>query len=116
MCILTFINTAWAINYGGPIDLESKLNSAEQQILKNVSDGEIANLAQMSGEKREITASFVEALLTGEFKRLNINRHGVNIKNSKILIPLNSKLGLRLVRVPFEVQFTNCDFMGNVDF
>jgi uncharacterized protein YjbI with pentapeptide repeats len=96
--------------------LESRLNSAEQQILKNVSEGKLANLVQGSGEKREITAEFVEALLTGEFKKLNIHRHGVNIKNAKILIPPNNKLDLKLALIPFEVKFTNCDFIGPVDF
>src|SRR5665647_1049568 len=115
ICILIFINTALATNYGGPIDLESKLNRAEQQILQKISDGKEADLKE-SGAKSEITARFVEALLTGEFKRLNIHRHGVNIKNAKILIPLDNKLDLKLAKVNFEVIFINCDFIGEVNF
>jgi uncharacterized protein YjbI with pentapeptide repeats len=95
--------------------LEFKLNRAEEQILQKVSDGKEADLKE-SGVKSEITARFVEALLTGEFKRLNIHRHGVNIKNAKILIPLDDKLDLKLAKIPFEVKFTNCDFIGPVDF
>ena len=113
--ILTFINTAFAVNYGGPIDLESKLNRAEEQILQKVSDGKEADLKE-SGIKSDITAKFIESLLSGEFKRLNIHRHGVNIKNARILIPLDGKLDLKLAKIPFEVKFTDCDFIGPVDF
>ena len=117
MCTLTFINIALAINYGGPIDLEYKLNDEEKLILQQVSDGKAAEMYnKKSGIKSEIPARFLEALLTGEFKGLNIHRHGVIIQNARILIPPGGKLDLKLAKVSFEVKFINCDFVGKVDF
>ena len=65
----------------------SILTRQEQFVLRQVAEGEIADLKQEFGEAEEdrrLRARFLEELLTGELPGVKIQRRGVRIKNAVV--------------------------------
>jgi hypothetical protein len=88
------------------------LNDAEKLIWEKVSAGEVADLAEASGNKRQIRAKFLENLLTGGYNDFKVHRYGVTIWNATII----GSLDLRNADIPCDVELRQCDFQENVNF
>jgi len=73
------------------------LKYTKKFILSQVAAGKEVDL-----NNRQITAEFLKCLLTRECKdlKIDIHRHGVNIKNATIIGPLD----LKLADIPYEVS------------
>lgn len=87
------------------------LNDAEKFIWDQVSAGKEADLKKF-GDKRQITAKFLENLLTGGYKDFKVHRHGVTILNATIIGPFD----LTNADIPCGVDLRQCDFQENVNF
>ena len=77
--------------------------------------GEIADLKKEFGEaeeERRLRARFLEELLTGELKGVEIHRHGVDVKQAVIEEPID----LESAEVDVEVEFDTCMFKRDVNF
>ncbi|MDD3581179.1 MAG: hypothetical protein PHW74_09180 [Desulfobacca sp.] len=98
---------------GGPVAYA--ISPAEEYVLQQVKKGELADLKRQFGEaekSRTLSTRFVAALLTGEFKDLKIDRHGVRIAHALIAEPLD----LEFAVVSCPVELSNCQFLAPVTF
>ena len=93
----------------------SILTRQEQFVLRQVADGEIADLKQEFGEAEEdrrLRARFLEELLTGELQGVKVHRRGIVIRNAVVEEPLN----LGNAEIDFYVGLNNCIFKESVSF
>ncbi len=93
----------------------SSLTRQERFVLKHVVAGTIADLKQEFGEAeadRRLRARFLEELLTGGLKRVEIHRRGVRISNAVVGEPVD----LEDAEVAAIVEFQTCIFQQSVSF
>ncbi len=93
----------------------SILTRQEQFVLRQVANGEIADLKQEFGEAeadRRLRARFLEELLTGELKGVEVHRRGVRIKYAFI----DEAVDLENAEVGNDVWLYNSILTGSVSF
>ncbi len=93
----------------------SSLTRQERFVLKHLVAGTIADLKQEFGEAetdRQLRAKFLEELLTGGLKGVEIHRRGVLISNTVI----QESLDLRNIEVAVSVALHDCIFKRSVSF
>lgn len=93
----------------------SPLTRQESFVLRQVAKGEIADLKQEFGEAEEgrrLRARFLEELLTGELKGVEIHRRGVGIDNAII----DELLDLENAEIAVNVEIYFCIFKEAVSF
>ena len=87
---------------------EPKLNPAEEYVLKQVTKGEVANLAERFSEesKRTLTAQFLKRLLTEPSPDMRMKKKGIRIIGARI----KDKLDIYDAKIPILVSLTQCTF------
>lgn len=91
----------------------SILTRQEQFVLRQVAAGEVADLKQEFSEvqaDRGLRARFLEELLTGQLKGVEVHLQGINIKNAVVEEPINLQGG----EIGFYVDLDNCIFKESV--
>lgn len=85
---------------------------AENWVVKQVRSGAIADLKTSPYKKTpQLSASFLEKLLTGSLAGVQVHYHGVQIKNAVIA----DRVDLRGANIPFDVSLAGCVFESEVD-
>ncbi len=93
----------------------SPLTPQENFVLRQVAQGEIADLEQEFGdaeENRQLRARFLEDLLSGGQEGMKIHHRGVLLRNAVIM----EGLDLANIEVAGAVELENCLFMELVNF
>jgi uncharacterized protein YjbI with pentapeptide repeats len=95
-------------------DAQTGLNPAEKWVVAEVTAGEIADLRMQfpDEEKRNLSARFLEDLLTGALSGVKPDRHGVRISNATIDEPID----LKNAQISCEIWLHHCQFMSGVTF
>ena len=90
------------------------MNPSEKWVAAQVRAGEIADLSTQFPEKknRQLSAHFLENLLTGTLPGVKLHRHGVRIIGATIDEPID----LENAQIPCEVWLEHCQFMSSVTF
>jgi hypothetical protein len=93
----------------------SILTRQEQYVLRQVAKGEIADLKQEFGEaeeERRLRARFLEELLTGELKGVNVHRRGIRIAHGVVA----EALDLENAEIAPIVSLDTCLFQEEANF
>jgi uncharacterized protein YwqG len=91
-----------------------ELNATEQWVVTQTRGGEIADLSKQFKEKdkRQLSAHFLEELLTGALPGIKLHRHGARIIGAII----DESVDLENAQIPCEVWLEHCQFNANANF
>ena len=114
ICLAAFLTIISASAAADAQTSAEGLNPSEKWVAAQVRAGEIADLSTQFPEKknRQLSAHFLENLLTGTLPGVKLHRHGVRIIGATIDEPID----LENAQIPCEVWLEHCQFMSSVTF
>jgi hypothetical protein len=81
---------------------------AEKWVLEQVAAGQVADLQERFPDEadRVLSADFLEKLLTGSLKDVEVPRQGIRIRHAMFVEPID----LRNAEIPYEIWLKDCRF------
>jgi uncharacterized protein YjbI with pentapeptide repeats len=113
ICLAAFLTT-FSASAAPPGTGVEGLNPAEEWVVAQVTAGKIADLSMKfpTESDRQLSAHFLEDLLTGARPDVTLHRHGVQIIGACIDEPID----LENAQIPCEVSLVSCRFSSRVTF
>ena len=114
ICLAAFLTIISASAAADAQTSAEGLNPSEKWVAAQVRAGEIADLSTQFPEKknRQLSAHFLENLLTGTLPGVKLHRHGVRIIGAIIDEPID----LENAQIPYEVWLVSCRFSSRASF
>jgi hypothetical protein len=94
-----------------PSQASGSWNQAELYVIAQVEKGEMADLGTRSDGERELSAKFIQELLTNPLKHFRVHPHGIMIKGAS----MRERVDLKNTEIPYDVQLTACHFDQGAD-